>query len=140
MGTNYVPIFSALAAPFPQRELKQRTGQGGRTLHYITARQVMNRLDDVVGPENWEDTYTETKEGMKCRLVIVLPDGQHVAKEDGAGFCKMDSGEDAEKSGFSESFKRAAVKFGIGRYLYRDGMPNYVRDALGLSDKRATDE
>ena len=35
---------------------------------------------------------------------------------------------DDDKSGFSDSFKRAAVKFGVGRYLYRDGVPTFVRE------------
>jgi hypothetical protein len=40
-----------------------------------------------------------------------------------------DSGDD-DKSGFSDAFKRAAVKFGIGRYLYRDGVPRFVQETL----------
>jgi hypothetical protein len=36
-----------------------------------------------------------------------------------------DEGDD-DKSGFSDSFKRAAVKFGIGRYLYKDGVPRWA--------------
>jgi hypothetical protein len=36
--------------------------------------------------------------------------------------------ENNEKSGFSDAFKRAAAKFGVARYLYRDGVPNFVRE------------
>lgn len=135
MGTNYPEIFAALAAPFHKKEIKTRPGKGGMTLNYVTARTVMNRLDEVLGPENWEDTYTETKDGLKCRIVIVLPDGQHVAKEDGAGFADLPDESDSEKSGYSEAFKRTAVKFGVARYLYQDGTPPYVRKVLGFSEK-----
>lgn len=132
IGTKYAEIFAALAAPFGKDEVKSRPGKGGIQLHYVTARTVMNRFDEVLGPENWEDRYTETKDGLMCRITIVLPDGQHVAKEDGAGFASLPDESDTEKSGYSEAFKRTAVKFGIGRYLYRDGMPPYVRTALGI--------
>jgi hypothetical protein len=36
-----------------------------------------------------------------------------------------DQGDD-EKSGYSDGFKRACVKFGIARYLYKDGVPAFA--------------
>jgi hypothetical protein len=52
--TKFVDLFKALAAPFAKGEVKSRP-QGGTRLSYITARSVMNRLDEVLGPENWWD-------------------------------------------------------------------------------------
>lgn len=130
-GTHYPEIWAALAAPWPSNEVKQRPGSGGKQLHYVTARQVMNRLDEVVGPENWRDAYLETKDGMKCLLSLRVG-GEWITKEDGGGFATMGDDDDQEKSGYSSAFKRSAVKFGIGRYLYKDGMPNYVRKQLGF--------
>src|SRR5262245_44278412 len=118
-------------APFEANEVRKRKGGGGIDLHYITARTAMNRLDQVAGPENWEDEYRGTKDGLVCRLSITLPDGRVITKEDGGGFADMADEDDAEKSGYSSAFKRAAVKFGIGRYLYKDGMPQFARDQLG---------
>src|SRR5208337_5175490 len=45
-------LFAALAAPFLPEEVRVRS-QGARQIQYITARTVMNRLDDVLGPANW---------------------------------------------------------------------------------------
>jgi len=57
-----------------------------------------------------------------------LPDGSTVTKADAGGYAGMaDSGDD-DKSGFSDAFKRAAAKFGVARYLYRDGVPQFVRE------------
>ena len=95
-------------------------------LSYITARTAMNRLDEVLGPENWEDSFSETKDGLTCRITITLPNGDKVTKQDGGGFADMTAEDDTEKSTFSDAFKRAAVKFGVGRYLYRDGVPDFV--------------
>ena len=126
--TQYPDLFAALAAPFETQEVKLRSAQGGRQLHYITARTAMNRLDSVVGPENWWDEYVPLENSVVCKLSIRLPDGSTVTKADAGGYAGMaDSGDD-DKSGFSDAFKRAAAKFGVARYLYRDGVPSFVRE------------
>ena len=90
----------------------------------------MNRLDDVLGPANWWDEYMPLENSVICRLTIRLPDGTTLTKSDAGGYAGMaDSGDD-DKSGFSDAFKRAAVKFGIGRYLYRDGVPRFVQERV----------
>ncbi len=122
-------LFAALAAPFVPEEVRVRP-QGARQLQYITARTVMNRLDDVLGPANWWDDYQPLENSVICRLTIRLPDGTTLTKSDAGGYAGMaDSGDD-DKSGFSDAFKRAAVKFGIGRYLYRDGVPRFVHERV----------
>jgi hypothetical protein len=49
-----------------------------------------------------------------------------------AGWCMSDQGDD-DKSGYSDAFKRACVKFGVGRYLYRDGVPLFVAEKTGTA-------
>jgi hypothetical protein len=117
-------VFRELALAFDPQEVRVRT-QGGRQLQYITARTAMNRLDDVVGAENWWDEYVPGENSVLCKLSIRLPDGEVLTKCDAGGYAGMaDSGDD-DKSGYSDAFKRAAAKFGIARYLYRDGVPRY---------------
>jgi hypothetical protein len=125
MPTKYADIFSELCKPFPPNMVRTRP-QGGQQLHYITARVAMNRLDSVLGPENWKDQYVETKDGMKCILSIRLPDGEWIPKEDGGAAAGMADADNDEKSAFSSAFKRAAAKFGVARYLYQDGVPDFV--------------
>ncbi len=72
--------------------------------------------------------YIPSENSVLCRLTIRLPDGSTLSKADAGGYAGMaDSGDD-DKSGYSDAFKRAAVKFGIARYLYRDGVPNFVQE------------
>jgi Rad52/22 family double-strand break repair protein len=127
--TQHRDLFAALAAPFDSDEVKLRS-QGGRQLHYVTARTVMNRLDDVLGPENWWDDFVPLEHSVICRLTIRLPDGATLTKSDAGGYAGMADPGDDDKSGFADAFKRAAVKFGVGRYLYRDGIPKFAREAL----------
>lgn len=126
--TKYPDLFAALAAPFEPHEVKLRTIPGGRQLHYITARTAMNRLDSVLGPENWWDEFIPLRNSVICRLTIRLPDGQTITKADAGGYAGMSDQGDDDKSGFSDAFKRAAAKFGVARYLYRDGVPAFVRE------------
>lgn len=130
--TQYPDLFAALAAPFASHEVKVRP-QAGRQLHYITARTAMNRLDSVLGPENWWDSYQPSEHSVLCTLTIRLPDGSILSKSDAGGYAGMSDQGDDDKSGYSDAFKRAAVKFGVARYLYRDGVPEFVRERVAAS-------
>lgn len=120
-------MFDKLAAPFPAEDIEWRAGAtnaektSGLALAYITARAVMERLDEVVGQANWKDEYRAGPDGgVVCKLSIRMPvpghlDGEWVAKEDAA----ENTDYEEVKGGISSAFKRAGVKWGIGRYLYK---------------------
>ncbi len=113
-------IFAQLAAPFPPEAISWRaqslTGDGKKAmaLCYIDARDVMGRLDEVCTPAGWQDRYAETAKGRLIGTIEILCDGVWIAKSDGAG----DTDVEGEKGAISDAFKRTAVKWGIGRYLY----------------------
>lgn len=110
-------FWTRLAQPFDPEEVAlkvqaySRDRSRGLVFPYVDARAVMMRLDDVAGPGNWEDRYDTWGESgdrvsVKCTLTIL-------------GVTKEDAGEGRDyKSAVSDALKRAAVKFGIGRYLY----------------------
>jgi Rad52/22 family double-strand break repair protein len=127
MTTAYVDLCKALAAPFHPSEIRALT-KGGKQMPYVTARVVMNRLDEVVGMECWWDSYKVGENSVECQLSILMPDGRVVTKADAGAFAGMSDQGDDDKSGYSDAFKRAAVKFGIGRFLYNDGVPIYPGD------------
>ena len=113
-------IENELKKPFPEGAIHWRMGArnqaktSGLPLAYIDARDVMDRLDFVLGFDGWEDSYTETASGrVICTLACVI-NGKVVIRSDGAG----DTGTEGEKGAISDALKRAAVKFGVGRYLY----------------------
>ncbi|MCP4243189.1 MAG: hypothetical protein GY772_21755 [bacterium] len=112
--------WAALAAPFPPADIEWRqqgkvSGRGSAMLlPYITSRAVMARLDDVLTPAGWYDAYTAGPQGgVVCTLTVRVGDGW-VSKQDGAENTDIDG----VKGGISSALKRAAVKWGIGRYLY----------------------
>ena len=108
-----------LKEPFPVDEVKWRVGQKnngrGLALAYIDSRAVMDRLDKVVGVENWQRTHSFGNNGEILCSIGILIDGEWRWKTDGAAQTNFE----AEKGGLSDAFKRAGVSWGIGRYLYR---------------------
>lgn len=112
-------IFEQLRAEFPRNAISWRAqslnkeGTAAMALAYIDARDVMNRLDDVLGPDGWQCRYPHANGKTVCEIGIRVGE-EWIWKADGAG----DSDIEAEKGALSDAFKRAAVRWGIGRYLY----------------------
>ena len=125
MGQSGKEIQAALAKPFAPEDLEWRLQQTfedkmrGIAVPYVTNRAIQNRLDDVVGPENWYNDYKPwhsagRKESQICGISIYFEGRGFVTKWDGA----EDSDLEPVKGGLSDSMKRAAVQWGIGRVLY----------------------
>lgn len=135
-------IFEQLKAPFPVEAVSWRVGATnakklgvkpweatkGIALAYIDARDVMARLDSVVGSENWQCRYPLAAGSLIiCEIGINVPvldqesgetSMQWIWKANGAGETDVE----ADKGKCSDAFKRAAVLWGIGQYLY--DLPN----------------
>ena len=129
-------IEKALAEQFPPTVIHWRPGATTRdktkaqALAYIDARDVMNRLDSVVGWHNWQRKI-DINHNI-CRLGIRHPDfNEWVWKDDVSG----DTNIEAEKGGASRAFVRAAVNFGIGRYLYDLPSPWMPLDGKRFSEE-----
>lgn len=112
-------ILARLAAPFPPEKISWRVGsttgdkKKGMALAYIDARDVQDRLTEVCGLD-WQVRHPWSDNRKLCCEIGIRINGEWVWRGDGAG----DSDVEAEKGAFSDSFKRAAVRWGVGRYLY----------------------
>lgn len=135
-------LFTALCEPFPIEEISWRPGstnQGwkkpdeplrAKPLCYIDARVVMDRLDSVCGFDGWQCTYTPgVGTSIICNIGILIA-GDWLWKGDGAGATDIE----AEKGTLSDAFKRAAVRWGVGRYLYEIEVP--FKDWVLLDEKK----
>ena len=109
--------------PFASEDIEWRIQQAGKNnngiwakvLAYVTNRAIMKRLDEVCGKAGWRNEYRDIPNngGVECGISI---------KVEGEWSTKWDAGEntqvEAVKGGRSGAMKRAAVQWGIGRYLY----------------------
>jgi hypothetical protein len=123
-----------LAAPFPPDVISWRVGSTtkdktkGMALAYIDARDVQDRLDEVFG-FGWQVRNPWSVNGkLACEIGLLFGD-QWIWRGDGAG----DTDVEAEKGAFSDAFKRAAVRWGIGRYLYDLDSPWVALEQKGNS-------
>lgn len=141
---------SRLLLPFKEDEIEWRIAQSGKKgngqiwamcLAYVQARAIMNRLDEVCGPENWQVDYrfvsaTEAgTPGVMAQISIRCgAEGHHawVGKEDGAEQTDIES----FKGGISSALKRAGSVWGIGRYLYKLDSAYATIVARGTKDEK----
>jgi hypothetical protein len=123
MTAEVEALTAALAAPFHPEEVRFKPGvvSGNRALAlaYVDARAIQDRLDEVLGVTGWQDEYECLPDGsVVCRLHLRLG-AEWITKMDVGGQSEQPDEGDRRKAAFSDALKRAAVKFGIGRYLYR---------------------
>ena len=100
----------------------QSTKYGKTTcVAYIDARDCMDILDEVCGPENWQSIFYEENGLLFCKVGIFVTNSYENVQ--GMWVWKSDTGSESnvekDKGHVSDAFKRACVNWGIGRFLYR---------------------
>jgi hypothetical protein len=124
-------LIKKLAAPFPlssvgfkpQATNKEKTK--AMMVTYIDARAVAERLDEVFPLAWWPEyevmQHTEDRLVLLCRLHVRL-DSYTLTRSDVGESDNDDSEQGKEasrwKSAVSDALKRAAVLYGVGRYVY----------------------
>lgn len=111
-------LLKKLSEPFPPSAVSWRVGattqakDKGMALAYIDSRDVQDRLNAVCGHE-WQCRFPHAAQKTVCEIGLKI-DGEWYWRANGAG----DTDVEQEKGALSDAFKRAAVMWGIGRYLY----------------------
>lgn len=133
-----------LKKPFLPKQVSWRVGSTnadkskGMALAYIDARDVQDRLDEVCGGMGWQSRYVPMHDKKTVCEIGIYSEFHNawIWKSDGAG----DSDIEAEKGALSDAFKRAAVRWGVGRYLYDLESPWVALEPAGRSFKIAAHE
>ena len=120
---NLNEITKALSRPFDEKDIEWRVQQAGQSngktwalvLCYITNRAIQQRLDEIIGCFNWKNEFKQAPDGGVMCGISIKHEGEWITKWDGAENTDIES----VKGGLSNSMKRAAVQWGIGRYLYK---------------------
>lgn len=121
MSKSIEQIMQELAEPMPYKWRVQSFSKNkpqATCVAYVDSRDVQNRLDQVLGADCWQSDYKQVKNNMFAGI------GVRFTYEDGTSEwiwkwdCGTESNTEKEKGEASDSFKRAAVKFGVGRFLY----------------------
>lgn len=136
-------IENKLQAPFAPDDIEwkpQMSGTSGNgkayvlAVPYITNRAIQKRLDEVFGVFGWENEYrpAQHEKGFLCGITV-HQDGKSITRWDGAENTHIEP----LKGGLSNSMKRAAVQFGIGRYLY--SLPEFWAKCVPCGNNRSLD-
>lgn len=108
-----------LSRKITPKEIQWRiqSSKNGKTsvVPYLTNRCVMERFDEAFGIDGWQNTFEPWRtKGVKCGMSVLSNDNKWITKYDGADETNIEP----TKGGFSDSMKRAAVQWGLGRDLY----------------------
>lgn len=116
-------LIEKLQAPFSADEINFRPKPVSKdkkdkalAFVYVTNSAIQNRLDEVFGPFGWQVSFRDWKNhnAQICQISVFDKEKQiWIFKEDGAS----DTPFEPIKGGLSDSMKRCAKMFGIGRYL-----------------------
>lgn len=138
-------LMGELARPFSLDQVRYkvltRAGDDKKAgaIFYMDARLVAERLNYVIGPEGWQDEYRPLLATgpemaghyfpVECALTVL-----GVKKVDCGVYQRNSPDENAWKAAYSDAFKRVAVKFRVGAYLY--AIPRLrVEVRIGQNDK-----
>lgn len=147
-GPSFEDFVDTLGQPLPPHmvrwRLMQRPREGqtnGLAVAYISMTDVEDVLDEVIGPARWRCTYPIIGQFVVCRIELQDDDGKWIGKEDGAGDnvdrdAQNASDDDLDKDTkavLSDAFKRAARRWGIGRYLAKLEKPWVQCESRGRS-------
>jgi len=106
-------MFRDLRSDEIECRVAQAKENGVSVLLYKDARCDMNILDETVGPMNWKRQHS--RDNANCTVSLWDKEKQMwISKEDTG----TESNTEAAKGLASDSFKRAAFNWGVGRELY----------------------
>ncbi len=112
-------ILQKLSAPLSKNDIELRvqsvTEKGFSVLIYKTARTDVKRLNDVLGI-NWKNHHFYDNARLLCCEISIFDKetNQWIGRSD----VGTESQTEKEKGGYSDSFKRAGFRWGIGIELY----------------------
>jgi len=121
-------IWEALRESFDDRLVGTMTIDG-RPVKYLNAQAVEGRFDAVLGPANWNASYQVLHDSLGAEgggaLVVECTISVNIEEErdESLWMAKTEVGESSGKDGevwkaaYSDAFKRAGRRWGVGRYL-----------------------
>jgi hypothetical protein len=121
-ATDIPTIKDKLGTCFEPEDVKwlpgsvSKDGSKALAFAYADPRAYMDRLNDVVGPENWSKEFrtsvSEAKIFVTCRVTI-----KDLGFSEDVGEANL-TDDNAYTVAASQAFKRACVQYGMGRYFY----------------------
>lgn len=143
-------LYEELSAPFPKEAVQKskgsQTGKGYDTTGY-RSQFMVNRINELVGPQNWSDSYTLNKEreittakgvnGFDITVDVTVTI-LGVTKSSPGGHMGYKGHADVLKGACSNALKAALVKFGIGKQAKELSIDEDYEPINGTDEKPPT--
>lgn len=130
---NAAELQKVLTRPFPADKVKQKRGQGNRTMSYISHGLVTERLNEA--DPNWsseiltEHIYKDQHGVPHCAGVTISLTVHGVTRVEAGGPQRQDGFTNEIKNAYSDALKRAAMRFGVALEMWES-----LLDAEGDED------
>lgn len=122
-------IYQQLAEPFAP-EMEKRLNKGGANLVYIPISEVINRMNKVIGVNNWSfnvKTWQQVGNSIVAHVSVHATINDTTVWRDGVGGQKIKMSKQGEpldigdevKGAVSDALKKAVQTLGVGLYLAR---------------------
>jgi len=136
-------IYHSLSEPFPQ-EMEKRLNKGGANLTYIPISEVINRMNKVIGVENWSfnvKTWQQVGTSIVAHVIVHAKINDTMVSRDGVGGQKIKMSKqgdpvdigDEVKGAVSDALKKAVQTLGVGLYLARSEEAIEIEQAIDAS-------
>jgi recombination DNA repair RAD52 pathway protein len=121
--------YQNLSEPFPQ-EMERTLNKGGASLTYIPVSEVINRMNKVIGVEEWSFSIKKWEQlgtSIVAHVVVNANINGTMVSRDGVGGQKIKMNKQGEpvdigdevKGAVSDALKKAVQTLGVGLYLAR---------------------
>lgn len=133
-------IYAQLTESFPP-EMEKRLNKGGANLVYVPVSEVINRMNKVVGVENWSFTVKNWQQlgtSIVAQVSVVATIDGNTVTRDGVGGQKIKISKNGEpvdigdevKGAVSDALKKAVQTLGVGLYLARSEEAIEIEQAM----------
>ena len=133
-------VYAQLTESFPP-EMEKRLNKGGANLVYVPVSEVINRMNKVVGVENWSFTVKNWQQlgtSIVAQVSVVATIEGNTVTRDGVGGQKIKISKNGEpvdigdevKGAVSDALKKAVQTLGIGLYLARSEEAIEIEQAM----------
>jgi len=116
--------YTKLTAPFPPDAMYLDKSRGeSRAFVVVTPQYVVERMNEVFGPDGWSESkpeFSEDSEGVLCICNVCVHTTD--ATRSGVGYAKFKEGGllgDTYKAAATDAFKKAVSHFGVGNDIYK---------------------
>ena len=133
-------IYSQLTESFPP-EMEKRLNKGGANLVYVPISEVINRMNKVLGVENWSFTVKNWQQlgtSIVAQVSVVATIEGNTVTRDGVGGQKIKMSKNGDpvdigdevKGAVSDALKKAVQTLGICLYLARSEEAIEIEQAM----------